>query len=358
MRAIGVDLAWGDRRETGVVALDPDGTVVDAGWTRGVGETSDWIDRYAVDDTMLMIDAPLVVANDSGQRVCEREVGQRYGKAWVSANSTNRASAHRAGIQLRERLEAAGWTYDAGADGPPATGRIVSECYPYATIVGAKELGYDEKRPAYKRRPRAIDPKEWPTKRALACDALIHKIVGLRAAATPMDISTHSVSRELIDERSPLASTAYKHREDLVDACLAAWTAALWVSAGFRRCQVLGVDDELVDEDGRRGTIIAPARRTQRRYMPIPIPDCFVWEFQRSDGGWMHEVLGMVPEDLDEQQDGSYMYWGGGGGHWIRAIALTPDGVITHDDHGNKLRYRLLALPHPDYPGLRCKKPD
>ena len=64
-----------------MVALDPHGTVVDAGWTRGVDETFDWVDGHAVGDTMLMIDAPLVVANNSGQRVCEREVGQRYGKS-------------------------------------------------------------------------------------------------------------------------------------------------------------------------------------------------------------------------------------------------------------------------------------
>jgi predicted RNase H-like nuclease len=341
-----------------VVALDHDGTVVGAGWTRGVDETFDWIDGHAVGDTMLMIDAPLVVANESGQRVCEREVGQRYGKAWVSANSTNRASRHRAGIQLRERLEAAGWTYDAGTDGMPAAGLIVSECYPYATIVGAEELGYDDKRPAYKRRPRGIASKDWPAKRATECDALVDKIAGLRTAATPMDISTHRVTRQLIDEASPLTSTAYKHREDLIDACLAAWTAAVWVPGGFRRCQVLGFDDDLLDKDGRRATIIAPARRTQRRYMPIPIPDCFVWEFQLPDGGWMDEVLRMVPDDLDEQHDGSYLYWGGASGHWIRAIAVSPDGVITHDDHGDGLRYSLLALPHPTDPGLSCEGPD
>jgi predicted RNase H-like nuclease len=358
MRSIGVDLAWGGVRETGVVAMDSDGTVVDAGWTRGVDRTFGWIDQLAVADTMLMIDAPLVVANDSGQRACEREAGQRYGRAWVSANSTNLASQHRAGIELRERLEDAGWTYDDGTSGPPASGRVVSECYPYATIVGAEELGYDDKRPAYKRRPHSITAEAWPSRRASACDALIDRILGLRTATSPMDICTHLVTRRLTDEPSPLTSAAYKHREDLIDACLAAWTAALWVSAGHTRCQVLGGDDSLADLEGRRATIIAPARRLQRRYLPIPIPDCFVWEFELPDGTWMDEVLRMVPEDRTEQPDGSYLFWGGASGHWIRAIAVSPSGVITHDDHGNRLRYRLLALPHPDYPGLNCDRPE
>jgi predicted RNase H-like nuclease len=40
----------------------------------------------------------------------------------------------------------------------------------------------------------------------------------------------------------------YKHREDLIDACLAAWTAALWIERGADRCQVLGEHDCFVDD--------------------------------------------------------------------------------------------------------------
>jgi hypothetical protein len=49
------------------------------------------------------------------------------------------------------RLESRGWRYDDGLDGPPTHGRVISGCHPYPTIVGAHELGYEDKRPPYKR---------------------------------------------------------------------------------------------------------------------------------------------------------------------------------------------------------------
>ena len=67
---------------------------------------------------------------------------------WVSANSTNRASVRQPGVALRTGLEASGWRYDDGGAGPGEGARVVSECYPYTTIVDAEELGYDQRRPA------------------------------------------------------------------------------------------------------------------------------------------------------------------------------------------------------------------
>ncbi len=129
---------------SGVVALEPNGRISDADWTINLADAIEWIDANAVADTLLFVDAPLVIDNPDGQRLAERQVGQRYGKWWVSANSTNIKSPRKAGVHLRERLEARGWRCDDGLDGPPAGGRVVSECYPYTTIVGAFEFGYDD----------------------------------------------------------------------------------------------------------------------------------------------------------------------------------------------------------------------
>ncbi|WP_249416412.1 DUF429 domain-containing protein [Streptomyces sp. TS71-3] len=68
--------------------------------------------------------------------------------------------------------------------------------------------------------------------------------------------------RQLLREASPRAGAGYKHREDLIDALLCAWTAALWFRHGSARCQVLGADSPL--PAGRAATIIAPARPEQR----------------------------------------------------------------------------------------------
>ena len=122
---IGIDLAWADgsRRkanESGIVMLDPAGDFAAADWTIGIDETMAWLDGHAPADALLSVDAPLVVNNEAGQRRCEKEVGQRYGRWQVSANSTNRQSPRLAGVELLRRLQGRGWMYHDGIGGPPS----------------------------------------------------------------------------------------------------------------------------------------------------------------------------------------------------------------------------------------------
>lgn len=269
-RFIGIDLAWAQSgaraqpNETGVAAIDAHGVVIECGWTRGLDETMSWLAKTAVDgSTLAFVDAPLVVDNPVGQRPCEREVGQRYGRWKVSANSTNQSSPRQAGVLLRERLHESGWAYDDGRDGPPTGGLVFSECYPYTTLVGAAEMGYDQERPTYKRRPARVPTAQWRAVRAAECDRLIGHMAGLATADPPLLLSSHPVSRRLFSEPSPQKAADYKHREDLIDALLCAWTAALWFRHGLARCQVLGADSSL--SPGQAPTIIAPARPEQRR---------------------------------------------------------------------------------------------
>ena len=258
---LGVDAAWGPVHETGVVALEPNGKVLDAGWTVGLQETVDWIATRAGSDAVVFVDAPLLVTNAEGQRLCEKQVGQQYWRWKVSANSTN-LSKSLEGVAMRELLVAEhGFRYDDGCDGPPPArpGRVLSECYPYTTIVGYEPFGYDVERPTYKRRPKGA--RSWPELRARVCDELIANVAQLKSADPPMDLRSHPLTRKLVEEPSPLAGKAYKHREDLLDAALCAWTASLWHRHGLAACQVLGHES-----DGARpaATIIAPARPSQR----------------------------------------------------------------------------------------------
>ena len=92
----GLDLAWRESRagipanETGVAVIDSDGQVLNVGWVRGADESIAWAQRAAGDgDALMFVDAPLVVRDSVGQRLCETQVGQRYGKWKVSANGTS-----------------------------------------------------------------------------------------------------------------------------------------------------------------------------------------------------------------------------------------------------------------------------
>jgi predicted RNase H-like nuclease len=165
---LGVDLAWRDSsagnpaNETGVVAIHADGTILYAGWTQGVEQTVAWAEQAAGGASALMfVDAPLVVRNETGQRLCETQVGQRYGRWTVSANTTNLRSPRLAGVRFLTLARGSGWRYSDGSHGPPSSGRVVSETYPYATLVGGVELGYSRERPRYKRKPRRLAVGQW-----------------------------------------------------------------------------------------------------------------------------------------------------------------------------------------------------
>ncbi|OZB89049.1 MAG: DUF429 domain-containing protein [Microbacterium sp. 14-71-5] len=265
MHFLGVDLAWADgghANETGLVYLDPDGVILAAGWTRGVEDTVAWIDAHVnAPNVLAFVDAPLVITNATGQRLCERQVGQCYGRWLVSANSTNTTHPNAAGAALLARMQAVGWLYDSGMDGPARSGRRISECYPYTTLVGAHEFGYGVARPTYKRKPRAVAASQWRATRAATCDDLILRLAKLAQAEPRLDLGSHPVTAALLLEPSPLADRAYKHREDLIDAVLCAWTARLWSRYGFTRCQVLGDQD---GEPALAATIIAPSQWDQR----------------------------------------------------------------------------------------------
>lgn len=282
-RYFGVDLAWGlglphpvhgrvkKPNETGLCLLDATGRILDAGWERGPDAVFAWIDRHLQPGDIIAIDAPLIVPNPTGMRECEREVGRGYGRWKVGANASNQALASRAGAVLLDLLETRGVAYTDGTS-PPAPGQSVAfECYPYTTLVGVDELGYDVERPRYKRLIPQLRGLEARRARADNCDELIRRMTGLATATPPLDLRSHEVTAQLVDEPSTLGSTAYKHREDLLDAALCAWTAALWHVHGSSRTQSLGTADPATaqaDARGRIAAIVAPARLTQWRTTP------------------------------------------------------------------------------------------
>jgi predicted RNase H-like nuclease len=267
LRVLGIDLAWGQGRlgvppnETGVVAVDTEGCILDAGWTRGVDETASWVAQWATADAMAMVDAPLVVANPTGMRECEKEIGRRYGRWKVSANASNLGlPGVLAGVVLGGVLAGDGWVIADGHGGPPDSGRSMYECFPYLALVGVPAFGYDHERPVYKRKPRHLTPAQFRVVRVGNADDIVRRIAGLDDP--PIDLRSHAATAALLDDPTPLADRAAKHREDLIDAVLCAWTGLLWWHHGLDRCQVLGGDEIPA------ATVIAPCRPEQRRPRP------------------------------------------------------------------------------------------
>src|ERR687897_3859586 len=68
MRFVGIDLAWGGRRPSGLAVLDPGGVVVGEGWATSDDELSGFLERHDAGGAVVALDAPLVVANPAGTR--------------------------------------------------------------------------------------------------------------------------------------------------------------------------------------------------------------------------------------------------------------------------------------------------
>jgi predicted RNase H-like nuclease len=279
MLLVGVDLAWGEgtaakpANETGLCVIDETGSVLDAGWARGIDAVADWVlEAVASQRAIVAVDAPLVVPNATGMREGEKQVGRAYGRWKVSANATNQALKWLGGVTLRDRLEEAGGVVVSGRRDPEAPRLSLVECYPFTTLVGMAELGYDDERPRYKRLPKGVPPTEARAARAVATDDLIARLARLDTADPPLDLASHPVTAELLTTPTPIAVQAHKHREDLIDAALCAWTAAILHRHGEARVQLLGLGASVDAQDpaGRPATIVAPARATQRLTPPAP----------------------------------------------------------------------------------------
>ena len=214
MLTLGVDLAWQspvgrEPNETGVIALEDTGAVMDADWVRGIDAAVEWVDSHRLREPVCFVDAPLVVNNENGQRWCEKEVGRHYGSDYVSANSTNlsQGTARLGGVRLNRLLTSLGWQYDDGRAGPSKDGLCFVECYPYTTLVGA--LGFSP-RPAYKRRPTSVPSANWPSHRAAECRRIVEALETTAQTIAPISLSSHRVTADLLGE-VPTNNSEYKH---------------------------------------------------------------------------------------------------------------------------------------------------
>ena len=90
MRFVGIDLAWGGRRPSGLAVLDPHGMVVAEGWATSEDELTGFLNEHDPGGAVVALDAPLVVTNPAGtRRGCEGELQRRYGRLGAGPYPTN-----------------------------------------------------------------------------------------------------------------------------------------------------------------------------------------------------------------------------------------------------------------------------
>jgi len=78
MHFVGLDLALGEKNQSGVAVIDADGRLLHVGIAEDDAGIIDAVTRYTRDECLVAIDAPLIVNNATGQRPCEAALNRDF----------------------------------------------------------------------------------------------------------------------------------------------------------------------------------------------------------------------------------------------------------------------------------------
>ena len=117
MHFIGVDLAWGDRKPTGLAVLDAEGCLVHVSAVATPTTRSRRLAPYVEGDCLVAIDAPLIVTNATGNRPAEAALNKDFARFDAGAHPSNTGKP-----EFREQPRGARIAARLGLDIEPTVG--------------------------------------------------------------------------------------------------------------------------------------------------------------------------------------------------------------------------------------------
>lgn len=241
MHFVGLDLAWGEKNQTGVAVIDSDGRLLHVGAAHDDDSIEAAVAPYTGDDCLVAIDAPLIVKNATGHRPAETQFNRDFQRFQAGARPafTDRPEfKHPRAARVAERL---------GLDVDPASTarRRAIEVYPHPATVVLFDL---EKTLKYKRGPFEDRQRELLR--------LMTLIEGLDDASPRLRVNRSAAWVEL--RRRVEAATKPSHLdrdEDPVDAVICAYVGLYWY------CRP---EDVTIYGDIASGYIVTPSLPTAR----------------------------------------------------------------------------------------------
>jgi predicted RNase H-like nuclease len=211
MHFVGLDLAWGEKSQTGVAVIDPDGRLLHVGQAQDDASIEQAVTPYIRGECLVAIDAPLIVPNAAGYRPCETALNrdfQRFDAGARPAFADKAEFKDPRGARIATAL---------GLDMDPAStaSRRAIEVYPHPATIALfglkKTMKY--KRGAFTDRQREL----------LQLMTLIEGLDG----ATPRLRANRSVSWVELRKRVEAATRPGQldRDEDPVDAVICAYVA-------------------------------------------------------------------------------------------------------------------------------------
>jgi predicted RNase H-like nuclease len=240
MRFVGVDLAWGGRRPSGVAVLDQGGVVVDEGWATSEEELSRFLAAHDRAGAVVALDAPLVVTNPAGtRRAAEAELQRRYGRAGAGPYPVNLGLLG-GRVRAMELVGRSPRPYlTVPRDPGRRTGWWAVEVFPAPALV---ELGGLDRAVRYKKGP--------PAARRAGLREVAAVLDGLAGADPPLRADPAGTLARELGRLEALRGAGLKAVEDLADAHVCAYVGLWWWTHGPAATLVAG--------DDRTGAILVP----------------------------------------------------------------------------------------------------
>ena len=237
---VGLDLAWGQRKPTGLAAVDDAGQLVYAGTATDDKSIRAALAPYTQGDCVVAIDAPLIVTNPTGQRPAERQLNADFGRFQAGAHPSNTGKPEFAEVPRGARIARA---LDLDMTLHSSAPRRAIEVYPHPATIALFRLGRTLK---YKAKPgRSVAQLRAELLRLMELiEGLAQSDPPLRTAESEHWAQLRSMA-ECAERKSDL-----RRVEDPVDAVLCAYIAMF----AERRPA-----DVVVYGDGQTGYIVTPA---------------------------------------------------------------------------------------------------
>ena len=281
MRYVGVDLAWGTRRPTGLAVLEADGTLVHLSTVRTDEEILEALAPYVEGDCLVALDAPLIVTNATGNRPCEAELNRDFARFHAGAHPSNTSKA-----ELGDDPRGARICRALGLDINPRSGRRRRgiEVYPHPATIALFNL------------PRTLKYKH-KTGRTFAelkgaLLELMALVEGLATASPPLISAGSRADPAWAALRAEVEAAERKSQlrvaEDQVDAVVCAYVA-LFADTHPDRTTIYGD----AADDYASGYIVTPALSA-----PNPVDEYAADEPARIAAG--REFVALVTALLDE----------------------------------------------------------
>jgi predicted RNase H-like nuclease len=236
---IGIDLAWqSDRNHSGGAVLEGNERAVQlrelSSGLCTLADVEAFVEGNAGSDTVVAIDAPLVIENVDGQRACETEISRRFGSAHASAHTSNRRLYPDArSVQLAKDLEAGGFRHCLSPLSPHCGGKWFFEVYPHPahvvlfsrdTIIKYKKGRVAARRAGLMEFRQSLLVHLSNARPSLKLNALLESFLG-----EPLE---------------NLRGAGLKEYEDKLDAVFCAYLAAHFWAWGYARNEMIGTVEQ------------------------------------------------------------------------------------------------------------------